>query len=100
MPELPLHCFNSITVKAPELGDDWARATIEVDPVGRPPGAINLRYKYQEDLPDKGSSEFEDLAYLLRLTVLCPLVNYSLFTKEIRLDFSLDSRDLRLFEDF
>ena len=100
MPELPLHCFNSITVKAPELGDDWARATIEVDPVGRPPGEIDLRYKYQEDLPDKGSSEFEDLEYLLRLTVLCPLVNYSLFTKEIRLDFSLDSRDLRLFEDF
>src|SRR6266540_4274601 len=70
--DLPLHCFNSITVRAPELGDDWARVSIEVDPVGRPEGQIDLRYKYQEDLPDKGTQEFEDLEYLFGLTALCP----------------------------
>jgi hypothetical protein len=98
--ELPLHCFNSITVHPPELGDDWVRATIEVDPVGRPEGEAELRYKYQEDLPARGSKEFEDLEYLMGLTVLCPLVNYSLFTKEIRLKYPLDPRDRHLFEDF
>ena len=100
MADPPLQCFESITVHAPELGDDWARATIEVEPVGRPPGEIDLRYKYQEDLPDRGTSEFEDLEYLLGLTALCPVVNYSLFAKEIRLKFPLDPRDLALFEDF
>jgi hypothetical protein len=95
-----LHCFNSITVRAPELGDDWARVSIEVDPVGRPEGQIDLRYKCQEDLPDKGTQEFEDLEYLFGLTALCPVVNYSLFTKQVKLDFPLDPRDRKLFEDF
>lgn len=100
MADLPLHCFNSITIHAVELGDDWARATIEVDPVGRPAGEVELRYKYQEDLPEKGTKEFEDLEYLMGLTVLCPVVNYSLFTKEIRLKYALDPRDQKLFEEF
>ena len=100
MAELPLHCFDSITLHPPELGDDWARVTIEVEPVGRPAGEIDLRYKYQEDLPDRGTREFEDLEYLMGLTALCPIVNYSLFTKEIRLKFALDPRDIKLFEDF
>lgn len=100
MSDLPLHCFNSITVHAPELGDDWARVNIEVDPVGRPAGEIDLRYKYQEDLPDAGTQAREDLEYLFALTALCPIVNYSLFTKEIRLDVPLDHFDLKLFEEF
>jgi len=83
-----------------ELGEDSARATIEVDPVGRPAGDVVMRYKYQEDLPDEGTRAREELEYLFGLTVLCPLVNYSLFTDEIRLRYSLDPRDKALFEEF
>ena len=34
------------------------------------------------------------------LTILCPMVNYSLFSDEIRLKYSLDPRDRAIFEDF
>jgi hypothetical protein len=51
-------------------------------------------------LPDEGTEEREQLEYLFGLTLLCPVVNYSLFTDEVRLKYSLDPRDRSLFEEF
>jgi hypothetical protein len=87
-----LQCFESITVSEPVLQGDGVDTKIWcIDTVGEQ-HLFQLRFKYDEPPSQK------QLA-LLRLASVMPLLNYGLFTREIRLEWQVSEADFSLLND-
>jgi len=87
-----LQCFESIAVSEPMLAGDGVGTKIScIDTTGEQ-HLFHLRFKYEEPLSQK------QLA-LLRLASVMPLLNYGLFTREIRLEWQISEADFSLLND-
>lgn len=87
-----LHCFESIAVSEPILQGDGVATKIScVDDAGEP-HFFNFRFKYEEPQNQKYLAFF-------RLASVMPLLNYGLFTKEIRLEWQVSEADFSLLND-
>ena len=88
-----LQCFESIAVSEPALQGDSVETKISCLNTEGEQHLFPLRFKY-EDPPNKNQ-----LA-MLRLASVMPLLNYGLFTKEIRLEWQISKADFSLLNDF
>jgi len=87
-----LQCFKSITVFEPLLRGDAVDTKISCIETTGEQHFFHLRLKYEEIL---GQNQLP----LLRLASAMPLLNYGLFTKEIRLEWSVSQADFSLLND-
>jgi hypothetical protein len=87
-----LQCFASIAVSEPILQEKRVSTKISCTDTAGEQHFFNLRFKYEEPIDQK------QLA-LLRLASVMPLLNYGLFTKEIRLEWPISKADLSLLND-
>ncbi|MBN1358367.1 hypothetical protein JW988_06315 [Candidatus Bathyarchaeota archaeon] len=87
-----LQCFESIAVSEPMLRGNSVETKIScINTAGEQP-LFPLRFKYEEPPSQK------QLA-LLRLASVMPLLNYGLFTREIRLEWQVSKADFSLLND-
>ena len=87
-----LHCFESIAVSEPILQGDGVDTKISCIDTSGEQHLFHLRFKYEEPPSQK------QLA-LLRLASVMPLLNYGLFTREIRLEWQVSEADFSLLND-
>jgi hypothetical protein len=87
-----LQCFESIAVSEPMLQGDRVETEISCTDTAGEQHFFHLRFKYEEPPSEK------QLA-LLRLASVMPLLNYGLFTREIRLEWQLCEADFSLLND-
>lgn len=88
-----LQCFDSIAVSEPILKGDGVETKISCINTAGEQRFFNLRFKYEETLS-------QNQLPLLRLASVMPLLNYGLFTKEIRLEWQVTEEDFSLLNDF
>jgi len=88
-----LQCFESIAVSEPILKGDSVETKISCINTSGEQIFFNLRFKYEEPLSPKQLP-------LLRLASVMPLLNYGLFTKEIKLEWQVTAEDFLLLNDF
>jgi hypothetical protein len=88
-----LQCFESIAVSEPVLQGNSVETKISCINTDGEQHLFHLRFKYEE------ASSKNQLA-LLRLASVMPLLNYGLFTKEIRLEWQVSKADFSLLNDF
>ena len=88
-----LQCFKSITVSEPALQVNSVQTKVSCINTAGEQHSFYLRFKYEEP---PGQNQLA----LLRLASVMPLLNYGLFTKEIRLEWSVCKADLSLLGDF
>jgi len=87
-----LQCFESIAVSEPILQGDGVDTQISCIDTSGEQHLFHLRFKYEEPPSQK------QLA-LLRLASVMPLLNYGLFTREIRLEWQVSEADFSLLND-
>ncbi len=87
-----LQCFESIVVSDPTVQRNCVYTKISCKDTEGKKHLFTLRFKYEEQLSQKQ-------LVLLRLAAVMPLLNYGLFTKEIRLDFQVSQADFLLLND-
>jgi hypothetical protein len=87
-----LQCFESIAVSEPILKGDGVETKISCINTAGEQHFFNLRFKYEESLSQKQLP-------LLRLASVVPLLNYGLFTREIRLEWQVTEEDFSLLND-
>ena len=87
-----LQCFESIAVSEPVLHGDGVETKISCINTAGEQHLFHLRFKYEEPPSQK------QLA-LLRLASVMPLLNYGLFTREIRLEWQVSKADFSLLND-
>ncbi|MBN1245044.1 hypothetical protein JXA31_05575 [Candidatus Bathyarchaeota archaeon] len=87
-----LQCFESIAVSEPVLQGACADTKISCIDTAGEKHLFRLRFKYEEP-PSQ-----THLA-LLRLSSVMPLLNYGLFTREIRLEWQVSKADFSLLND-
>ena len=87
-----LQCFESVVVSDPVVHGNSVYTKISCKDTEGKTHSFNLRFKYEEQLSQ------EQLA-LLRIAAVMPLLNYGLFTKQIRLDFQVSRADFSLLND-
>jgi hypothetical protein len=87
-----LQCFASIVVSEPILQGKRASTNISCIDTAAEQQVFNLRFKYEEPIDQKQLS-------LVRLASVMPLLNYGLFTKEIRLEWPISKADFSLLTD-
>ncbi len=87
-----LQCFDSIAVSEPMLQGERVDTEIFCMDTEGEQRLFHLRFKYEEPLNQK------QLAHL-RLASAMPLLNYGLFTREIRLGWPVSEADLSLLND-
>lgn len=87
-----LQCFESIVVSDPIVQRNGVCTKISCIDTEGEKHLFNLRFKYEEQPSQKQ-------LVLLRLAAVMPLLNYGLFTKEIRLDFQVCQADFSLLSD-
>ena len=87
-----LQCFESITASEPVLQGKSVETKISCIKTAGKQHLFHLRVKYEEPPSEK------QLA-LLRLASVMPLLNYGLFTKEIRLEWQVSKADFLLLKD-
>ncbi len=88
-----LQCFESISVSEPMLQGNSVETKISCIKTEGEPHLFTLLFKY-EDPPS------HDQLALLRLASVMPLMNYGLFTREIRLEWQVSEADFALLNDF
>ena len=87
-----LQCFDSIAVSEPALRGTSVETKISCINTAGEQHLFHLRFKYEEPPNQKQLS-------LLRLASVMPLLNYGLFTKEIRLEWQISKADFSLLND-
>ena len=87
-----LQCFDSIAVSEPALRGTSVETKISCINTAGEQHLFHLRFKYEESPNQKQLS-------LLRLASVMPLLNYGLFTKEIRLEWQISKADFSLLND-
>jgi hypothetical protein len=87
-----IHCFNSIEICDPEINRKMVSTSITCENLNGEQHTFVLRAKYEKPL------SVEHLA-LLRLASAMPILNYGLFTKEIKLKYSISKSDFSLLGD-
>jgi hypothetical protein len=87
-----LQCFEFIEVSEPILQGDGVDTKISCIDTAGEQHLFHLRFKYEEPPSQK------QLA-LLRLASVMPLLNYGLFTREIRLKWQVSEADFSLLND-
>ena len=87
-----LQCFDSIAVSEPILQGDGVDTKISCIATSGEQYLFHLRFKYEEPPSQK------QLA-LLRMASIMPLLNYGLFTREIRLEWQVSEADFSLLND-
>jgi len=87
-----LQCFESISVSEPILQGDGVETKILCTDTAGEQYLFHLRFKYEEPPSQKQLT-------LLRLASVMPLLNYGLFTREIRLEWQLGEADFSLLTD-
>ena len=87
-----LQCFESVVVSDPVVQGNSVYTKISCKDIEGKTHSFTLRFKYEEQLSQ------EQLA-LLRIAAVMPLLNYGLFTKQIRLDFQVSQADFSLLND-
>jgi len=87
-----LKCFESITVSEPTFQGNSVATEISCTNTEGEEHLFCLRFKYEE-APNR--NQF----VLLRLASVVPLLNYGLFTKEIRLECQISKADFLLLND-
>ena len=88
-----LQCFESIAVSEPVLQRNSVETKISCINAEGEQHLFYLRFKYEEPLSN-------DQLPLLRLASVMPLLNYGLFTREIRLEWQVKEADFLLLNDF
>lgn len=88
-----IQCFNSIEVYDPEIKEKTVRTRITCESIDGERHSFTLLSKYEKSLSE------EHLAFL-RLASAMPILNYGLFTKEIKLNYSISESDFSLLKDF
>jgi len=88
-----LQCFESIAVSEPELQGKSVETKISCTNTGGEQHLFHLRFKYEEPPHQKQLVP-------LRLASVMPLLNYGLFTREIRLEWQVSKADFSLLNDF
>jgi hypothetical protein len=88
-----LQCFESIEVSEPVLQGMSVKTKISCINVDGKESSFQLRTKYEDALSQKHLA-------LLRMASVMPLLNYGLFTKEIRLKWQVSEADFSLLNDF
>jgi hypothetical protein len=86
-------CFESIAVSEPVLRDNSVETKISCINTEGEQHLFYLRFKYEEP-PSQNQPA------LLRLASVMPLLNYGLFTKEIKLEWQVSKADFSLLNDF
>jgi len=87
-----LQCFDSIAVSEPILQGDGVDTKFSCIDTSGEQYLFHLRFKYEEPPSQK------QLA-LLRMASIMPLLNYGLFTREIRLEWQVSEADFSLLND-
>lgn len=87
-----LQCLTSIKVLDPKLEHNRSKTKISITDMQDNPNEFFLIAKYEQELKP------EHLP-LLRLAAAMPLLNYGLFTKEIRLEYPVSKADQLLLDD-
>ena len=87
-----LECFESISVSDPIMRRNSVYTNISCIDIEGKKHSFLLRFKYEEQLSQKQ-------LVLLRIAAAMPLLNYGLFTKEIRLEFQVSHADFSLLND-
>ncbi|TRO43465.1 hypothetical protein E2P42_02340 [Candidatus Bathyarchaeota archaeon] len=87
-----LQCFDSIAVSEPALRGISVETKISCVNTTGDQHLFHLRFKYEEPTNQKQLS-------LLRLAAVMPLLNYGLFTREIRLEWQTSKADFSLLND-
>jgi hypothetical protein len=87
-----LLCFESITISEPVLHGNSVETKISCINTAREQHLFHLRFKYEE-LPSQKQLP------LLRMSSIMPLLNYGLFTKEIKLEGQISKADFSLLND-
>jgi len=88
-----LQCFDSIAVFEPALQGDSVDTKISCINTAGEQHFFHLRFKYEEP-PSQNQLP------LLRMASVMPLLNYGLFTREIRLEWQVTEADFSLLNDF
>jgi len=90
---MDLMCFDTIMVRGPDLKANGRTVSTIIETKG-PSGnsSFELLTKYQDMIHD-------DHLPLLRLGSAMPLMNYTLFTKKLELDFQISKADMVLLKD-
>ena len=88
-----LQCFDSIAVSEPVLHGNSVETKISCINTAGEQHFFNLRFKYEEPPRQKQLP-------LLRIASVMPLLNYGLFTREIRLVWQVTEADFSLLNDF
>jgi hypothetical protein len=86
-------CFESIAVSEPVLQGNRVETKISCLTTAGDQHFFNLRFKYEDPLSQKQLP-------LLRIASVMPLLNYGLFTREIRLEWQVTEADFSLLNDF
>jgi hypothetical protein len=89
---MDLQCFDSLAVSAPTLQAAKVKTRISVVNTKGEQHFFYLRFKYEEPI---GKQHLD----LIRLASVMPLLNYGLFTKEIRLEWQVSEADISLLSD-
>jgi hypothetical protein len=87
-----LQCFNSIEVSDVEVKGKNVQTQITCQDIAGKKHVFRLAAKYEEPMPPQ-------YAPLLRIAAVMPLLNYGLFTKEIKLNYPVGKADLALLND-
>jgi hypothetical protein len=88
-----LQCFESITVFEPIVRGNSVETKISCISTAGEQNCFHIRFKYEEP-------QFQKQLPLLRIASALPLLNYGLFTMEIRLDWQVSKADFLLLNDF
>ena len=87
-----LQCFESIAVSEPTLQGARTDTKISCIDTAEEKHLFCLRFKYEEP-------PSQNTLAMLRLASVMPLLNYGLFTREIRLEWQLSKADFSLLND-
>ena len=88
-----LQCFESITVSEPALHGSSVETKILCINTAGEQNFFYLRFKYEKPLS-------QNQLALLRLASAMPLLNYGLFTKQIRLEWPVSKADFSMLNEF
>ena len=87
-----IQCFDSIKISEPDIHGKSVNTEISCTPTEGKKEDFSLWFKYDTDQTKKNHS-------LFRMASVMPLINYGLFTKEIKLNFEISEADFSLIKD-
>jgi hypothetical protein len=90
---MTLQCFESIVVSEPTLRGERVDTKISCTDTAGNQALFHIRFKYEEPIN-------QNQLALFRLASVMPLLNYGLFTNEIKLEWPISKADFSLLIDF